>query len=530
MADNTKRHPVILFPGIAGSRLKTRKEGSQDAFPIWFNSDVLAGMAPGSSNDASAQEVDDFTLPSSSIVESYKTEANSDIPFGIFPSPTWEFHMKLGSDGITPKKEENGGEELINREVEGLDGIKNVHYPRPDKDKLNPKNEYYQALVDKLKENGYIENEDLIGHPYDWRVAPGGLEKRYQTFTKLKTKIEELHTKFELPVVLIAHSMGNRVVQYFLKWLESVNWVQSNASKAWIDKHIERYIAISPPWIGAPQAIYRLSDSAIVLPAGGSQVALKGMKDVLQSFSSIPWLFPVEGQYQYFNTEKKEEIGYIFGYSADSTSPVFPDDYQPITVQQTLEKAGAKDKTLKHQTDFYQINPLITDKTSRTIGSQLVKCPPVNKLDVIYSTGFETPVGAYYEYKDVRLDGTLQKRLKIATNLGEKNAVPYPHRGDLVIKQGIILETPATEQQIEVEFSDGTRLQNSGDVVVPYGSLTYFKKWQKEEPNRHIVGHEFSAQPTESGGVQYPSVNHNAIVAHPDVITKIIQLLSESNA
>ncbi|BAZ20520.1 hypothetical protein NIES4073_13960 [Kalymmatonema gypsitolerans NIES-4073] len=508
MSKFTKHHPVILFPGIAGSRLKTRKEGKQDAHPLWFNSIVLAGMSESSSNDASAQEVDDFTFPASSIVESDKTEADLQ-GIGVTPSKTWQEHMKLQADGITPKKEANGGEKF-NREVEGLEGIKNVSYPllglKPDE-----KSDYYQALVDKLKANGYQENVDLIGHPYDWRVAPGGLERRYQTFTNLKTKIEELYTNSQLPIVLIAHSMGNRVVQYFLKWIET------NASEGWVDKYIERYIAISPPWIGAPQAIYRLSDSPIVLPTGKSQVALKGMKDVLQSFSSIPWLLPLQDQY--FNTES-------FGYYKDGE--FYEQDlsrYRAITMQETLVKVDAQNTTLKYQTDFYQNDPLITDQTAKKIGSELIKCPAVNKLDVIYSTGFETPVGAYYEYKGLEEN----KVLTIATNLGGKNAVPYPHRDDLTIKKGIILETPATKQQIEVEVADRAKLQNSGDSVVPYGSLTYFKKWQKEEPNRHIVGHEFSAQPT-SDGVQYPSVNHNAIVAHPDVITKIIKLLSESNA
>ncbi|MDZ8082277.1 MAG: hypothetical protein RMX35_24835 [Nostoc sp. DcaGUA01] len=509
MADSTKRHPVILFPGIAGSRLKTRKKDSQDAHPLWFNGLVLATMNPWSLDDASAQEVDNLTFSSSSIVESDKSEADLNPSTDwITPSEIWQNHMRLQADGITPKVEDNGGE-IFNREVEGLDGIRNVHYPLGDNDP-DPGSEYYQALVDKLKENGYIENEDLIGHPYDWRVAPGGLEKRYQTFTKLKTKIEELHTKFELPVVLIAHSMGNRVIQYFLKWVEA------NQSRAWIDEHIERYIAISPPWIGSPQAIYRVSDSAIVLPAGKSQVGLLGMKDVLQSFSSIPWLLPLQDQY--FNIPS-------FGYYKDGDfNEQDLSKYHAITMQETLEKAGAKETTIAHQTNFYQNDFLITKAKTIEIGSELIKCPAVNKLDVIYSTGFPTPVGAYYEYK-----GLLEKRLTIATNLGKEDPIPYPHKPGLVIKQGIILETPATEQQIEVEVADGAKQQNSGDLVVPYGSLTYFKKWQQAEPDRHIVGHEFSAQPT-SDGVQYPSVNHNAIVANPDVLTKIIKLLSESNA
>ncbi|WP_225896327.1 transposase family protein [Amazonocrinis nigriterrae] len=146
MSDITKRYPVILFPGIAGSRLKTRKDGSQNDHPLWFNSLVLATMIPGLSNDTSTQEVDNSTVPSASIVESDVTEADLDKTTAILPSETWQFHMKLDVDGITPKKEANGGE-IINREVQGLEGIKNANYPLPNENQ-DPERGYYQALVD----------------------------------------------------------------------------------------------------------------------------------------------------------------------------------------------------------------------------------------------------------------------------------------------------------------------------------------------------------------------------------------------
>jgi hypothetical protein len=518
MSDSTKRYPVILFPGIAGSRLKT-KDRHNNVSALWINQDQLNPLKTTlslnlSSDDAntSTQEVNS-NVSLSAIVASDKTEADVDETFYFSPAEAWQKHMKLQADGINPKMEENISEQF-NREVEGLEGIKNIDFPLDDS-APNEDNQYYQGLIDTLTANGYQENVDLIGHPYDWRVAPRGLEQRYGTFSKLKTKIEELHAKSQLPVVLIAHSMGNRLVQYFLKWIEST------ISKAWIDEHIERYIAISPPWIGAPQAIYRLSDSAILLPAGKSQIGLIGMKDVLQSFSSIPWLLPVtEEQYKYFNTQS---FGY---YKEDDSDNQQLDNYNPVTVEFTLEKAEAQTRTLAHQTTFYKNDSLITEQTTQIIGSELIKCPAVQKLDVIYSTGFNTPVGAYYEYKDYADDLSLKKRLRIVKKLGEVEPIEYPGTPGLVIKQGIILETPQTQQQIEVDFSDGSLQNNSGDLVVPYGSLTYFKKWKQEEPNRYIQGHEFPAQLARTGKLD-TSLNHNAIVAHPNVIERIMELLSK---
>ncbi|MCP6757182.1 MAG: hypothetical protein NHB32_00105 [Fischerella sp. CENA71] len=109
-------------------------------------------------------------------------------------------------------------------------------------------------------------------------------------------------------------------------------------------------------------------------------------------------------------------------------------------------------------------------------------------------------------------------------------AVRYTYRDKpgLVIRGGIILETPRTKQQIELDFSDGSPQENSGDLVVPYGSLTYFKQWRKDDQNKDksITGHEFSATAT---GQFDPTLNHNQIVTHESVITRIINLLSDAS-
>ncbi|MCP6758467.1 MAG: hypothetical protein NHB32_06770 [Fischerella sp. CENA71] len=530
MSDSTKRYPVILFPGIAGSRLES-KNYQHEQKPLWFNENKMLpyvnGLLP--TGDSEEEEEENSSLSSTgvseeeqaanfslSIVDSSKTEA--DIKTDYFtPALRWRNHMKLKEDGVTPFVEKSDRDKF-NREAPELDGVRSLGYYVPEKEPLDK--EYYEPLINRLvKEKGYEPNINLIGHPYDWRLAPKALEERYGTFTNLKRKIERLYNKYDLPVVLIAHSMGNRLVQYFLNWIEKE---QSNGSLDWINKYIHRYIAISPPWLGAPQAIYRLSDSPILLPAGAEkQIGLKGMKNVLQSFSSIPWLLPVtENHYKYFNTPS---FGYYKEnrYNTDDISK-----YEPITVKYTLEQAEAQKTTLAHLANFYKDDSLITDATTGIIGSELIKCPNVNKLDVIYSTGFDTPVGAYYEYRDDLSDLALKRRLMVADEL--EHSEPYRDKPGLVIRGGIILETPRTKQQIELDFSDGSPQENSGDLVVPYGSLTYFKQWRKDDQNKDksITGHEFSATAT---GQFDPTLNHNQIVTHESVITRIINLLSDAS-
>jgi len=114
-----------------------------------------------SSDKNSTQEED--SIVSESIVESYKTEADISKVTPFTPDEDWQNHMKLVFDGITPKveyeEEEDNEDDKFNREVEGLEGIKNVSYPRLGFPALKS-NEYFQALVDKLVETGYQENVD----------------------------------------------------------------------------------------------------------------------------------------------------------------------------------------------------------------------------------------------------------------------------------------------------------------------------------------------------------------------------------
>ncbi|CAE7692284.1 PSAT, partial [Symbiodinium necroappetens] len=66
-----------------------------------------------------------------------------------------------------------------------------------------------------LEKLGYQEGVDLIAAPYDWRFAPSVMEKREGYFQRLLASIESLD-KDGTGVILLAHSMGNKVVSYFL--------------------------------------------------------------------------------------------------------------------------------------------------------------------------------------------------------------------------------------------------------------------------------------------------------------------------
>jgi len=86
----------------------------------------------------------------------------------------------------------------------------------------------------------------LCAMQYDWRLPPKYLEERDGYFTNLKKTIEDMSTRHQKPVALMGHSMGNRVVQYFLNWIvhndpaHGRQWISGNGSLS--------SLSLSPDW------------------------------------------------------------------------------------------------------------------------------------------------------------------------------------------------------------------------------------------------------------------------------------------
>jgi triacylglycerol esterase/lipase EstA (alpha/beta hydrolase family) len=78
-----------------------------------------------------------------------------------------------------------------------------------------------------------------------WRIPFSYLEERDQYFTDLKNCIAETAKKNGSPVVLICHSMGNRVIQYFLNMVK-----KQEGGEQWIKHNIHTMLAIGAPWLG----------------------------------------------------------------------------------------------------------------------------------------------------------------------------------------------------------------------------------------------------------------------------------------
>ena len=92
---------------------------------------------------------------------------------------------------------------------------------------------------------------------YDWRLDIGNLETRDRYFTRLKSQIETMHKSQGKKVVILGHSLGAQVWLYFQNGLEadpnkSRDRVGGGGTSSWIDHHIEAFVNIGGPLLGAP--------------------------------------------------------------------------------------------------------------------------------------------------------------------------------------------------------------------------------------------------------------------------------------
>jgi hypothetical protein len=189
-------------------------------------------------------------------------------------------------------------------------------------------------------------------------------------------------------VAIVAHSMGNRNVQYFL------NWVKKNHGQQWIDDNIGKYIALAAPFLGAPKAVrgsitgdkfgldlfINDEESIRLCRKMGSG---KQTHSATNLFSIAPWLFPI--RHDLFN---RPHFAYIRNDEGDS--------FRPTAGFDLLPPSGAQEIMTTFQT-HYLLDPLMYKENANFEDTDhpIMEAPPVKELVCIYgmsSISFNTKV------------------------------------------------------------------------------------------------------------------------------------------
>jgi hypothetical protein len=219
------RKPLILIPGFGGSRLV----------------DICPPIVPTKKS-------------SKTIIES--VPKNTFINLNMFNSD-WEDKFKLKYDENYKLYEDDN---IDVYDFGGIEGIRNLCEDCTRFDEMLQQifrtevinkmynYKYYDTLINRLENIGYISKDDLLGAPYDFRkiMSP---EYLLTYIDKLKTLIENSYEKNNKKCIIISHSIGALITYIFL-----VEYCDDK----WKSKYIDVFISISGPYGGSSIALKTL--------------------------------------------------------------------------------------------------------------------------------------------------------------------------------------------------------------------------------------------------------------------------------
>ncbi|KAE9548698.1 hypothetical protein FO519_008096 [Halicephalobus sp. NKZ332] len=242
----TPSYPIVLVPGDGGSHFDANLTGkpsvvhylcdkyTKDYFDLWLNLELF-------------------------------------IPLVI---DCWADNMRLVFNTSSKLSTNAPG---VDTRFPDFGGTSSVEWLDPSK---ASQGQYFAFIADTLVSWGYKRGKNLVGAPFDWRRAPPELD---DFFVLLKSLIQRVYYyNNEKPVIVLGHSMGNPVMNYFYH-----QYVDSD----WKSKYIKSHISLAGAWGGSMQIVklfasgYNMDYYRVILPPS----ALRGMQ---RSFTSSAFLFP----------------------------------------------------------------------------------------------------------------------------------------------------------------------------------------------------------------------------------------------
>jgi len=214
LCDDIIKYPVIFVPGDGGNQLyaklnKTSRPHyicdltTKDYYELWLNLELITP---------------------------YVIECLVD-------------NLRLVYNNKTKMTENSPGVDILIKNFGLTDSVEYI-----DSSKLSITT-YFGAIADALVKNaGYVRGLNLKGAPYDWRKAPNELHEFFMNLTKL---VEETYYQNKgLKVILVAHSMGNPVLLY---------WLNNYVHLAWKEKFIKNFVSLAGVWGGAAKPVRLMS-------------------------------------------------------------------------------------------------------------------------------------------------------------------------------------------------------------------------------------------------------------------------------
>jgi hypothetical protein len=463
------KYPVLIIPGLASSALEAivtdEREWKRER--VWidpFKIGKLAVLEKVAKVFASNPKETNANMgvPSASTGNLDEIELEGDRDTAE-KRRRWIEHMTLGNDGVSDPP---------NIKVRAVQGLHAIDYLATVSVARAP-SYVFAHMIQMLFDVGYDDGW-LDACPYDWRLPPHKLQERDYFFGRMKKKIEAMVEHKNAKLVLLAHSMGNRVVQYFLEWLKR------RGEEKWIEQYIHAHLAMGAPFLGSPKAIR----TVLFGDAMGLEMFLTKEESLYMArvSASLPWLFPI------MPIHYPDEILRV---SQDSSSA----PYGSFPLEVCLQTHAARAQ--RYYEEYYSNNShylLAPDGVTPPI----LSAPPLKRIWLINGINRQTEVGYFMKSKRAELDNTADRYS------GKKMAGINP-RG-LMIQDGIAYETPDTYQQ-------SIKGHKSGDGTVPYCSLNFAStEW----------GNELLVYP-----IEVEDAEHREMLNNEAVFNEVINLVCE---
>lgn len=180
---------------------------------------------------------------------------------------SWIENARMRYNRSSHRTQSRQGVTVTPRDIGKTDGI---DFFSPDHD---PDSVYFDKLIHALQDIGYERDVNLLGAPYDWRMA---YHENEEFQSGLKSQIESnFHQNGDRPVILVCHSMGCTFVYSFLL----------QQSSAWKEKYVKSWIMIAAPFGGMFRYMYGYL-------ADDDYPQIPGVRTVERSLSSHAFMLP----------------------------------------------------------------------------------------------------------------------------------------------------------------------------------------------------------------------------------------------
>jgi len=202
-----------------------------------------------------------------------------------------------------------------------------------------PGEHYYDLLINELKNQGYVEGQDLFMFPYDWRYGVSGKYADGKTNTDLLAqKIQDiLQQTGASKIDVIAHSLGGLITKQY---------VMNHPT----DNHIGKAVFVGVPNTGAPKAVKALLQ--------GDNMGVLGLNDqeIKKISANMPSAYDLLPSQQYYNVAgsfvSMVDIGYGIGISDPTEKDLNYSDFTSYLDNKGLNSTATANSQNLHTASF----------------------------------------------------------------------------------------------------------------------------------------------------------------------------------